>query len=312
MLSFAPSLMGQSKSSLPDEIRATGGQGQAQSGGGTALVSDQSALYINPAMLYRHKNYDVNGTYVWPVAGRPFYKVAAVDGVTSRYTTAFEYTGFTEGLENRDSRELDSPVRRRLSLGFALPSSTFAMGFAAHYVEAQDPSSALDKSIKGYTLGAGLALPLAGGLSFGISAQNLNNKNVKDVSPRVLRAGFAWRDKTEAINFHFDYRDRERSAYLEDQELTETGALMAVAADAKPETLENERMILAGLELRTMDIVRMFVSSGKSVGGESSQITSGGLGLYQKNFAAAYMVSKTSPNSSELQNSLSLSITMKL
>ncbi len=297
---------------LPDEIHATGGQGQAQSGGGTALISDQSALAINPAMLFRHKNYDVNGTYTWPVHGRPFYKVSAVDGITSKFATAFEFTGFTEGLEDRETRQQDSPVRRRASLGFSVPGQSSAFGFAAHYVEAQDPASSTDKSIKGFTLGAGLAFPLTSGLVFGASAQNLNNKNVKEVSPRTLRAGFAWQDKAEAVGFHFDYRDRERSSYLEEIPLSESGVLAIIDTKTKPQSLDSEKMLIAGLELRTMDIVRIFMSGGKSVSGETRQVASGGLGLFQKNFSVAYMISKTSPDSNELQNSLNLSITMKL
>lgn len=300
------------RSVLPDEILATGGQGTAHSGAGTALITDQAAIHINPAMLFAHKTYDVNGTYIWPSEGRPFYKVAAIDGQTSKWTTAFEYTGFTDGLESRERREQDSPVRQRASLAFALPSERFVLGFAGHYVEADDPTRDEERTVKGFTLGTGLVIPLAQGLRFGASLDHFNNKNLKSVSPRTVRAGFAWEDKTGSIGLHADYRDRERSEYLEGVELTENNVLAAREPGMVPQRLANEKMAIIGAQMQTFDLLRVFVSTGRNVGGEKSEITSGGLGLYQKNFSLAYAVSRTYPNTKELQNSLSLSITMKM
>lgn len=299
-------------SSLPDEILATGGQGTAQSGAGTALVYDQSAIHINPAMLYKHKTYDVNGSYIWPIEGRPFYKVAAIDGQTSKWTTAFEYTGFVEGLDKRETREQDSPARRRASLAFAVPAETFSLGFSANYVEAEDVESEEAKTVKGFTLGAGLAVPLSGGLTFGASVENLNNKKVRNVSPRTVRAGLAWQDKTGSLGLHADYRDRERSEYLEGLPLTENNVLAARDPGTEPLRGSNEKMAIIGAELRTMDMLRLFISGGKNVGGEKANVTSGGLGLFQKNFSLAYAVSRIYPDTKDLQSSLSLSITMKM
>lgn len=305
-------LMAQEKSSLPDEIIATGGQGTGQSGAGAALISDQAAILINPAMLYRHKTYDVNGSYIWPVSGRPFYKVAAIDGQTSRFTTAFEYTGFTEGLEGREKREQDSPVRRRAALAVAVPLTSFSMGFAAHYVEADDPTREEEHSVKAFTLGFGLAIPLSTGITLGASLQNLNNKKVENVSPRTLRAGLAWQDKTGSLGLHADYRDRQRSEYLEDFDLTESNQLMALLPGETPKKLENEKMVIVGGQIQTMDAFRIFASTGRNAGGEKSEITSGGIGVFQKNFSLSYAVSRIYPNKKDLQNSLSLSITMKM
>ena len=300
------------RSVLPDEIFATGGQGTAHSGAGTALIFDQAAIHINPAMLFAHKTYDVNGTYIWPREGRPFYKVAAIDGQTSKWTTAFEYTGFTEGLESREKREQDSPVRRRASLAFALPSDRFVLGFAGHYVEADDPTREQEQTVKGFTLGSGLVVPLAGGLRLGASVDHFNNEKLQSVSPRTVRAGLAWEDKTGSIALHGDYRVRERSEYLEGLQLTESNGLAARAPGTEPQRLESEKMVILGAQMQTFDLLRVFISGGRSVSGEKTQITSGGLGLYQKNFSLAYAVSRTYPNTQELQNSLSLSITMKM
>ncbi len=299
------------RSALPDEITATGGQGNGQSGAGAALISDQAAIHINPAMLYKHKTYDVNGTYIWPVEGRPFYKVAAIDGMTSKWATAFEYTGFTEGLENRTDRDQDSPARRRASLAFSVPTDKIALGFAGHYVEADDPTRDEEKTVKGFTLGAGTVIPFSESFRFGASIENFNNKKVRNLSPRTIRAGFAWEDKTGSLGFHADYRDRERSEYLEDLPLDENGTLAVRDPSVDPVQGESEKMMIVGAQLQTMDVVRVFASAGRQVSGEKSEITSGGIGLFQKNFSLAYSVSRIYPYS-DLQNSLSLSITMKL
>ena len=300
------------KSSLPDEITATGGQGSAQAGGGAALISDQSSIHINPAMLYRHKNYDVAGTYVWPIEGRPFYRASAIDGVTSKWTAAFEYTGFSDALTARDSRKIDSPVRRRGSLAFAIPSDLLSIGLAGHYVEADDPTEPVAKTVKGFTLGTGIAMQLANSIRFGASVENLNNDRLKNVSPRTVRVGLAWEDKSGSLAFHADYRDRERSAYLEGLPLTEQGTLAIVDPSVKPSELPHEKMAIIGGQISTMDVLRLFFAAGKNLGGEKSQVTSGGLGIYQKNFSLAYAVSRIYPDAKGLQNSLSLSITMKM
>lgn len=299
------------KSSLPDEIQAVGGQGTAQSGAGTALVYDHSAIQINPAMLYKHKTYDVNGSYIWPALGRPFYKVAAIDGQTSKWTTAFEYTGFADRLGKRENREQDSPARRRAALAFAVPAETFSLGFAGHYVEAEDVESEDAATVKGFTLGAGFAMPFQGGVTFGTSVQNLNNKKVRNVAPRTIRAGLAWQDKAEAIGLHIDYRERERSEYLEGLDLTEGNALAPLANGTEPAEAGSEKMALIGAEMRAVDVLRFFVSGGKNVGGDKASVASGGIALFQKNFSLAYAVSRSYPNK-DLQSSLSLSITMKL
>ncbi len=301
-----------SRSVLPDEISATGGDGAALGDSGSALVTDQSAIHINPAMLFLHKTYDVGGTYVWPREGRPFYRAAAIDGATSKWTTAFEYTGFSDSLEPRDKRDkIDSPVRRRGSLAFAIPTSMASIGLAGNYVEAEDPTSAEVKTVKGFTLGAGIVAQLSGSLRFGASAENLNNDKLKDVSPRTYRAGLAYEIPNFAL--YTDYRSRARSAYLEGQPLTEEGtiALQALATPT-PVNQPEEKMMIVGGQAQALDIVRFFAAAGKNVGGDKHDVAAGGIGLYQKNFSLAYALSRNYPDSKDLQSSVHLSVTMKL
>ena len=278
---------------------------------GAALISDQSAIHINPAMLYRHKTYDVSGSYIWPIEGRPFYRAAAIDGSTSKWTTAFEYTGFSDALQPRESREIDSPVRRRGSLAFSIPTNLLALGFSGNYVEAEDPTRDSAQTIKGFTLGTGLVAQIAANLRFGASVQNLNNEKLKNVSPRTVRAGFAWDAPSGALALFADYRDRERSQYLEGQPLTAEGTV-ALADLAVPSNLPHEKMAIFGGQAQTMDIVRVFIASGRNIGGERKDVTSGGIGIFQKNFSLAYAVSRNYPDAKDLQSSVHLSITMKM
>ncbi len=300
------------RSSLPDEITSTGGQGAGQAGAGTALISDQSAIHINPAMLYRHRNYDVSGSYIWPVQGRPFYRAAAIDGVTSRWTAGFEYTGFSDSLPSRETREIDSPVRRRGSLAIAIPTKLFSLGFAGHYVEAEDLTKSSDQTIKGFTLGTGIVTQITTSIRFGASVEHLNNTRLKNVSPRTIRAGFAWEHKSGALALHADYRDRERSDYLEGLPLTLDGRLSLADGTVPVNEEPHEKMALVGGQIQTFDVVRIFAAAGRNVGGERSEVLSGGLGIFQKNFSLAYAVSRIYPDAKDLQNSLSLSITMKM
>ncbi|MBC7661760.1 MAG: hypothetical protein H7249_18860 [Chitinophagaceae bacterium] len=300
-------------STIPDEIVTPGGQAAYQAGSGAALVSDQGAIHINPAMLYRHRTYDVGGTYTWPVVGREYYRVSAIDGVTSKWTTAFEYTGFGDGLAGRETRNLDSPVRRRGALGFSIPSDFVAVGFAGNYLEADDPRSAQTQTIKAFTLGAGLVAQLSHNFSFGASVENFNNKKVKDVAPQTVRAGVAYEDKGGTLGVYADYRDRERSPYLEERLLTaDLNHMVPLDTNVTPSNLPRERMALIGGQVQTFDVLRIFFGAGKNVGGEHAEVISGGLGIFQKNFSLAYGVSRTYPNVKDLQDSVTLSITMKM
>lgn len=314
------SLLAEERSLLPDEIEAVAGEGAAQAHAGVASLSDQAAIHLNPAMLYKHRSYDVSGAYFWPVEGRSFYRLSVLDGVTSRWTVAAEYTGFQEELEDRATRDWDSPVRRRGSLAFGLPADRIALGFAAHYVEAEDPGSVEVKTIKGFTLGAGLAGQLTPTIRAGVSLENFNNKNLKEVSPQILRAGVAYEHRSGAFLLSADYRERQRSKSLEGQLLNESGSSVALADPGEPpasvESNSNaegeEKMAFIGAQVRTMDVLRLYLAGGRSLEGERRDRVSGGVGIYQRNFSLAYALSRDYPEQKDLQGSLHLSITMKM
>jgi hypothetical protein len=318
-LAGTTALADQSRSTLPDEIEAIGGEGAAQAHAGAASLSDQSAIHLNPAMLFKHRSYDVGGSYFWPSEGRPFYRLSVIDGVTSRWTAAAEYTGFQDALGERSTRDFDSPVRRRGSVAFAIPADRVALGFAGHYVEAEDPSLLDIKTMKGFTLGVGLVAQLASGLRAGISAENLNNKKLKDVSPQIFRAGLAY-EPNGFMLFSADYRERKTSKYLEDQPLTESGAIALAGSASDPAGIDaessnvqdSEKMAFLGAQVKTLDVLKLFLAAGRSLQGERKDRISGGIGIYQKNFSLAYALSRDYPDQKDLQGSLYLSIIMKM
>ncbi len=296
---------------LPDEIEAVGGLGTAQAHVGAASSSELGAIHTNPAMLYKHTSYDVSGAYFWPAQGRPFYKAGVIDGTTSSIVAAFEYTGFTEELEERATRvETDSPVRRRGSVALALPTDYLSLGLAAHYVEAEDPEAVVgeERNLKGISLGLGLAGQLTESFRLGASVQNLNNRRVAAVAPRMVRAGLSWEPPRGSLAISLDYRERERSQVFEVLPLQ---GLSLTSAELK-EWEQPERMGFVGLQVATYDILKLFASYGRTVTGPDREIVSGGLGLFQKNFSLAYAVSKNFPAQDELQSSLHLSLITKM
>lgn len=297
--------------SLPEEIEAVGGTGAALVGSGVASVSDQGAIHLNPAMLYLHRAYDVSGGYYWPAQGRPFYKASVVDGVTSRFVAGFEYTGFADNLKDRNKSDIvgDSPVHKRGSVAIAIPTEYFAIGFSGHYVEAEDTTDPQNPDVyKGISLGAGLIANLGRQLRLGISVENFNNRRIADVAPKTARVGIAWEDASGTVTVHGEVRQRDRATAVEwTNPIIDGLALAETEVDDKP-----ERMALGGIQVKTFDIVRLFAGYGRTIRGETREITGGGIGIYQKNFSFSYATSKKDPDAKDWQSSLHLSVTMKI
>jgi hypothetical protein len=298
--------------SLPEEIETVGGSGAALAGSGVASVSDQGAIRLNPAMLYLHRAYDVGAGYFWPAQGRPFYKVSIIDGVTSRSVAAFEYTGFAENLKERNRADVegDSPVHKRGSVAIAIPTDYFAVGFSGHYVEAEDQLTDPENPeiYKGISLGAGVIAMLGNQIRLGLSLENFNNRRIKDVAPQTTRIGLAWEDKTQTVTVHGELRQRERAMNLEwNNPIVDGLALAPSDVDDSP-----ERMALGGIQVKTFDILRLFAAHGRTIRGETREVTGAGVGIYQKNFSFSYATSKTDPDAKDWQSSLHLSVTMKI
>ncbi|HYX31989.1 MAG TPA: hypothetical protein VE954_02665, partial [Oligoflexus sp.] len=270
-----------------------------------------AAIRLNPAMLYLHRGYDVGAGYFWPAAGRPFYKVSVIDGVTSRAVAGFEYTGFSENMKDRNRSDIvgDSPVLKRGSVAIAIPTDYFAIGFSGHYVEAEDRTDPANPEVyKGISLGAGVVAMLGNQMRLGLSIENFNNRRVADVAPKTARLGLAWEDKTQTVTIHGEVRQRDRAVNLEwNNPIVDGLALAQSEVDDSP-----ERMALGGVQIRTFDMLRLFAGYGRTIRGESREVTGAGIGIYQKNFSFSYATSKQDPEAKDWQSSLHLSVSMKI
>lgn len=299
---------------LPDEIEAVGGQAAAQGHSGVASVSDVGAIRLNPAMLYQQRSYDISGAYYWPANGRSFYKVGVIDGVTSQMVAGLEYTGFQEPPRSRQELkddEVDSPVEKRVSVAIAVPAQFFSLGLAAHYVESQDPASdpAAVENIKGISLGAGIVTSITETLRFGASAQNFNNKRVREVAPTVYRVGLSWTDRTGTVLVSGDLRQRDRSLLLE---LPTSPEQLALVQSQGSYYEKPERMGFVGLQAKTFNMMKIFAAYGRSFQGPERASASGGVGIFQKNFSFAYAIGRNFPDQGDLQSSLQLTVTMRM
>ena len=301
------------RSPLPDEVEAIGGQGAAQVNSGVAASSDHAAIHLNPAMLFMHRAYDVGAGYYWPAQGRPFYKLSVIDGTTSRVVVGFEYTGFQENLRDRaeQDKEGDSPVRRRGSVAFAIPTDLFAIGFSGHYVEAANPSLTVpdqEQDIKGIALGAGLVALLNKQIRLAASVENFNNRRVAAVAPKTIRAGLAWEDPSATVAAHAEFRQRERSLSLE-LPLPSSDSLTLLPEDVSTRA---EKMVLGGFQVKTFDLLKVFAGYGRTLQDKEREVIGGGMGIFQKGFSLSYATSKNLPNAKDWQSSLHISVTMKM
>jgi hypothetical protein len=71
-------------------------------------------------------------------------------------------------------------------------------------------------------------------------------------------------------------------------------------------------MALAGIQVKTFDMLRLFAGYGRSIRGELREVTGAGIGLYQKNFSFSYAASQSDSNAKDWQSSLHLSVLMKI
>ena len=87
---------------------------------GVSFIEGSSATKINPALLVETKQYVVSGSYHWPVAGREYYEVGVVDGVTSKYVAGVSYNGYQQDYKiNWENGYKDSSVMKRATVAMA-------------------------------------------------------------------------------------------------------------------------------------------------------------------------------------------------
>ncbi|MCX6129358.1 MAG: hypothetical protein NTX25_09890, partial [Proteobacteria bacterium] len=187
----------------------------------------------------------------------------------------------------------------------------FSLGFAAHYVEAENPdvlNAGEDQSLKGIALGVGLVALLNKQIRVAASLENFNNRRVAAVAPKAARVGIAWDDPGSNLTAHLELRQRDRSKTLE----LPIPGLDGLTLASEEISDKPEKMALGSLQVKTFDMLKFFAGYGRTLESGEREIAGGGLGIFQKSFSFSYAASKNFPNATDWQSSLHLSLTMKI
>ena len=171
-------------------------------GGGAAALNDQSAVRANPAMLASTTRYQVTGSYQWPTYGRSFYQLGVIDGSNKKMSAGVLYTAYNDdfvdpyktGLTDTERKDAiyDSKTTRKISAALATTYSNLALGMSGTQVEGyvQEENSFEYSKKTSLTIGFGAAALLSKAFRVGASVENLNNQNVIDIAPQIIRG---WR-----------------------------------------------------------------------------------------------------------------------
>jgi hypothetical protein len=301
---------------VPEEYETTGGHSMAFGGSVATAIAGVSAIRSNPALLALEKEYSLNGTYHWPVAGRDFYQLSIIDGKTSALAAGVSYTSALDDYQGLASRRVeegeqlllskDTPVVRRASLALAMPLGRMYLGFTSSYVEARPPAETfLDssvKNVKGFTVGFGAVAHLTPAVRVGISAENLANKKMNYAAPTFYRAGASY-FMADLVSLHLDYRRRQEISLYEGRA---PSISLGEVGDASA-TKTSESLINLSSSIKVYDLLRLVLASGQSMAGDVSRTRlAGGLSLINKNFNFSYQVLKFDISSELMQHSLAL------
>ena len=314
---------------VPEEYESTGGQSLAFGGSVATGLGGASAIRANPALMALEKEYSINGAYHWPTAGRDFYQVGVVDGKTSPIAAGFTYTGAQDNYQGLASNarspdpaakgpdvvglSKDSPVIRRAGLALAIPLGKVYLGAGGSFVEARPPTEALmedsNATIKGFTMGFGLAGHLTEALRIGFSAENLANKKVQYAAPSFYRAGASYFMGSIA-SIHLDYRRREAVAIYEGRAASFT---LEGDGGAKANALSEENFLNASASIKIYDLLRVIVATGQARSAEQSATRlAGGLALVNQSFNFTYQALKPDLATDSVHHALSLGLNIML
>ncbi|MEI6833514.1 MAG: hypothetical protein WCL28_05925 [bacterium] len=300
---------------IPEEFESTGGHSLAFGGSVATAIGGMSAIRSNPALLALEKEYTLNGSYHWPIAGRDFYQVGIIDGKTSPVAAGVNYTSAADDYQgiaakptgvNLLSLSRDTPIVRRASLALAMPLGRMYLGFTSSYIEARPPEEVfLDNTVKnskGFTVGFGAAAHLTPAIRVGISAENLANKKMGYAAPTFYRAGASY-FAGDVVSFHLDYRRRQEIPTYE-------GAAPTIALASDPENSssdDHENFINLSSSVKVYDLLRLVLSSGQTKTADVTRTRmAGGLSLINRNFNFSYQVLKFDVSSELMQHSLAM------
>jgi len=303
---------------IPDEYESTPGHGLALGNGGVAAVGGVTSLRVNPAMMAMEPHYTVAGGYHWPSKGREFFNVGVVDSKTSKIAAGASYTGFTEDHVWRPNdpgyNRLDSPVRRRGQLGIAQTFGLVSAGIAGHFVEAVTTDGLFqeESSLRGTSIGLGVAVLAMPQLRLGMSIEHLANSKVAEYAPRTYRAGAAYLLFGGDVSAHLDYVNRARVDRYEAPIVTSTlfGVAKTAAADQAP-TTDTEQSMIGSFSARVFDMFRILGAYTHGLNNERRAMA-GGLALINESFSLTYAANQPYLDLPESHQAVSLSAQISL
>lgn len=284
---------------IPEEYESTGGHSLAFGGSVSAGLGGVSAVRANPALLGLDREYSVNASYHWPVAGRDFYQVGVVDGKTSSVAAGVTFTGSLDqyqGISETKSGgsggetttlSKDSPTIRRGGLAFAFPVGKIFVGASGGYVEARPPAESLlesdSKPVKSFTLGLGAASQISRSIRIGFSAENLANKKIQYAAPTFFRAGASY-FFADIATINLDYRRREAVSVYEG-----STPAFALAKEGDSISANPENLVVGSAAVRVYDLLRLIGSVGREINGQKATTRlAGGVSLVNQQFNFSY------------------------
>jgi hypothetical protein len=299
------------KRMIPDEYESVGSSSMGLGNSGAAATGSVSSVRVNPALLPFEPQYTATASYHWPVEGREFYQVGVVDSVTSKIAAAVNYTGFLDksaSYKEHYPTDVDAPLKSRVGLALAGGFEKVALGVTAQYVDGLvEDSNKVMISQKGATAGLGVAGLFTPTIKFGLSVENLGNRQVKTLAPRFVRAGIGmlW-----GANFSWflDLQERERVDVFENRPVREAQALAALPISSKIYS-DPERMIINSMSVKFMNVLKLLASYGHSVSSDQRQSLYASIGVVQQRFMMSYSIGNPYLGQQDaLRSSLDLSI----
>lgn len=307
---------------IPDEYESVGGHGLGFNNSSAAATGGMSAIRMNPAMLALEKEYSVSAGYHWPTTGREFYQAGVVDSKTSNVAAGLSYSSFSEGHVNplfqKNVQELDSPVKRRVSIGVAAPFSVVSLGVGGQYVQGYTQDTVgggkEEKEISGVGLALGAAGLINSQLRVGVSAENLSNRKIADFAPRTFRAGGAYLFGNGDVSLHLDFRQRDRVTLFEGEQPSIGFGIAQSKNDAAFNDVYSkpEQMVVGSASARVQDFLRLLASYGRSVGTDNRQSLAGGVAVVNHKFSLSYMASRPYFPEESAHHAINMSIDIAL
>jgi hypothetical protein len=312
---------------VSDEVEAVGGNSLGLAGGGTAALNDQSAVRANPAMLASTDRYQVAGSYQWPSFGRSFYQLGVIDGSNKELSAGVLYTAYQDdfadpyktGLTKSEKEEAlyDSKTVRKISAAVASTFSNLAVGLSGTQVEGfvkEENGFEFSKKTS-LTMGVGAAALLSKAFRIGASIENLNNKNVADIAPQIIRAGAALLLDGGRISIHGDYVDRQRVSTEFSDDLTATDVFGGQAEQDSIGSITNkdrERKGVISGTVSVQNMVRLSAGYAQEIGtGDRSQLAAG-VAIVSQGYTLSYQAGSPYLKAGELNQAVSLSIDLKI